>query len=206
MLLIKKLHSRFLVYVALLLTGIQVSAARVLPFLRPSESATKDLPAAGLKRGMVLRLPRVFPRGRWVPNPAVEVTGAFPFLRMTSVGRKAVPVPVELAMLASVDIPRISARPCIYKVNPPQSKSPTPNVRIIGSCSSCSSCFSCSSCTSCSSCACSCASCSSCQSCGNCESCGGCGSCASCGGCGSCAACGGCGSCAGCDSCAVLVA
>ncbi len=214
--LVLKVRSRVLLYLSLLVIGVQGAAARVFPLFRSSQALRPESSLPSVERGLVLHLN---PRPGWHMQGgrtyAIEMTSRLPYFGVRSLRRGTVPVPMELVASPSRVASSAPTAPLIYQANSPLGFSPThsnsapqsspsPQFVIVGgSCLSCVSCFSCGDCSSCTigTCVSSCASCASCQACGNCDSCGGCGSCANCGGCSSCAGCGGCGGCAGCNDC-----
>jgi hypothetical protein len=143
---------------------------RLLPRIASDEPGLELV--GGVRRGRVLPLAGLPGVGRRWPELGLELSGAFPYLRLTSVYGAAVPVPMDFASLPGVRDSEFADLRLTSVARSAQNSNPiAPPVTNCGSCTDCSSCASCTSC-------CSCASCSSCSSCSSCD----CGSC----GCGSC--------------------
>jgi len=199
MTMVKKLRNRLLVYLVFSLTLVRVAIARIWPFAGPRAASPSVAVPSGMREGMLLRIAPSAGHNNVRRHYALEVTGGFPYLRVNSLSRRAVAVPMETAALSEALVPdafdlRLMTSPALVQ----SAATSTQSTRVTEFLRNCESCTSCHSCTSCSSCTCGCSSCSTCSSCG---SCGTCGACTSCGPCSSCTSCGGCGGCSSCASC-----
>jgi hypothetical protein len=185
MIAIKRFHARVLVSVIVLVSCVRLAIAQFWP-ARNLVGTSAYGTVGDVRRGLRLRSPAVrAPRGG-SQHYALEITGVFPYVRVTSLASVSVPVPIETAALSPMTEPfDLYAANALGQFQGANQNTPGtgPGHFMRPACNSCSSCSACSSCTACSSCqACVCgggSGCSSCSSCSSCFSCF-CGFCSSC--------------------------
>ena len=201
MMVAKKLHKTFLVYLVFVLTCARMFAARIWPFAKhDSDMSMRTAVSPDIRPALLVRVQNPATVRKGHRQYALEVTGTFPYIRVVTLARRAVVMPAETAALSEEMAAPFSLQVMIAPWDAQQSAALQTDAltEFLRNCTSCSSCHSC---TSCASCTCGCSSCSTCVSCGSCSTCGDCTSCGPCTSCTSCTGCGGCTSCAGCTSC-----